>query len=176
MNRTRSSVVLLSVAMLVGVGCKKKPVGENTINTVTEAPPEAAKPEAPAEVKQMIQNFQRVYFDFDSTTLANDARAALDDNVVIMQSNTDIRIEIQGHADERGSTDYNMALGQKRAEAVTRYMQSKGIASSRIKVVSYGEERPLDGSNGERAWTKNRRAEFAIDWAGEAQVQGTTGS
>ena len=119
----------------------------------------------------MVKNFQRVYFDFDSATLADDSKAALAENAGIMAANPDIKIELQGHADERGTTDYNLALGQRRADAVRRYLSAQGVAGSRVTVVSYGEEKPLDSRSFEGAWTKNRRAEFRITWG-----EGATGT
>lgn len=164
-------------ALLVVTGCKKKPAETGpTMAPVTESgTSEAADPDSRPEVQEMVKNFQRVYFDFDKSELSAEAKEALSDNVAIMQKHSDLRIEIQGHADERGTTDYNIALGQRRAESVTSYMKAQGIGAGRIKVVSYGEERPIDGSSNERAWSKNRRCEFVITWSGEAPVEGTTG-
>lgn len=163
--------------LLVSTGCKKKPADTGpSVGPVAEAGPDkAANPDSPPEVQEMVKNFERVFFDFDKSELGADAKAALSDNVAIMQKYTDLRIEVQGHADERGTTDYNIALGQRRAESVTSYMKAQGISASRIKVVSYGEERPLDERSNERAWSKNRRCEFVITWSGEAPVEGTTG-
>jgi peptidoglycan-associated lipoprotein len=121
----------------------------------------------------MARNFERVFFDLDSTTLNAEGKAALDENASIMGQYTDLKLEVQGHADERGTTDYNLALGQKRADAVVQYLLARGISSSRVKSVSYGEERPLDGQSTERAWAQNRRAEFVIVWSADAPVQGT---
>ena len=175
MKSSVSTFLVLS-ALAIGVGCKKKPTETASMVPVTEAPVSEAKAvEAPPHVAQMSANFQRVYFDFDKSALDDDSKSALSDNVKIMQEHPDVRIEIQGHADERGTTDYNLALGQRRAEAVTSYMKSQGVAASRIKVVSFGEEKPIDGSSNERAWSKNRRCEFQISYSPSGDVQGTTG-
>jgi peptidoglycan-associated lipoprotein len=166
------AAVAIAASLVVGVGCKKPPPPETP---VAPPPPPAPPPEparVPEPVVQMVKNFQRVYFEFDSATLTADSKEALTENVAIMQKSTDIKIELQGHADERGTTDYNLALGQRRAEAVKRYMTAQGIGGSRLTVISYGEERPLDGRSSESAWTKNRRAEFRITW-GDG-VNGTT--
>ena len=90
-----------------------------------------------------------------------------------MQGNNGLRIEIQGHADERGTTDYNLALGLRRAQSVADFMQSQGVSISRIRVVSYGEERPLQQGSDERVWSQNRRCEFAILWSDVDDIQGT---
>ena len=100
-------------------------------------------------------------------------RAYLPENAEIMQKHPDIRIEIQGHADERGTTEYNIALGQRRAKAVSDYFVAQGIAPSRLKIVSYGEEKPLTAEQNEMAYSKNRRCEFVIIWGGEAEVKGS---
>lgn len=167
--------LLLGLVLLVG--CKKKPpedegaVVDNTPPVVENKPPVATTPE---HVTQMRANFERVFFGFDSSTLAGESKTALDDNVRIMQEHSDVKVEVQGHADERGTTDYNIALGQRRAQSVVDYMQAKGVAGSRVKVVSYGEEKPLVSGTSEQAWAQNRRAEFVILYGGDGSVQGTT--
>jgi peptidoglycan-associated lipoprotein len=157
------------------VGCKKKPVTETSI--VAPAPvaaaPQAA--EVPEQVQKMVANFKRVYFDTDQSDLNSGSRSALTENVAIMQSQPDIRIELQGHADERGTTDYNLALGQRRAHSVFSHMKTTGISAQRLRVVSYGEERPATMGGSEAAWSQNRRCEFVITWGGDGGVEGTTG-
>jgi peptidoglycan-associated lipoprotein len=166
--------VALATTVAFSAGCKKPTPPETPI----VAPPPPPAPPAPAVVPepvvQMARNFQRVYFDLDSATLASASKAALDENVALMQANPDIKVELQGHADERGTTDYNLALGQRRADAVRRYLGAQGIAGSRFSVVSFGEERPLQSGSSESAWSQNRRAEFRITWGEGAAVRGTT--
>lgn len=171
--RTRALVSLFLASSLAVVGCKKKPAPPEAPIAAPPAPaPAPAAAPVPEPVVEMVKNFQRVYFDFDSAALSSDSKDALSENASIMQANTDIKVELQGHADERGTTDYNLALGQRRADAVRRYLSAQGIAGSRITVVSYGEEKPLERGSSEGAWTKNRRAEFRITW-GEG-AKGTT--
>ena len=161
------------VLMMACESCKKK-VDTNPVPD--EAPPpveEKVKAPPPAPVAEMMKNFERVYFDFDSDILSGESKSNLDANATIMTQYPDIKLEIQGHADERGTTDYNIALGQKRSDAVVRYLLARGVSSSRVKSVSYGEERPLDGRSTETAWAQNRRAEFVITWSGDAPVKGT---
>lgn len=166
---------LLGLVLLAG--CKKKPpvdeggIVDNTPPPVENKPPVATTPE---HVSQMRANFERVFFDFDSSTLGGDSKSALEDNVRIMLEHSDVKVEVQGHADERGTTDYNIALGQRRGQSVVDYMQAKGIAGSRVKVVSYGEEKPLVAGASEQAWSQNRRAEFVILYGGDGTVQGTS--
>lgn len=99
------------------------------------------------------------YFDFDQSTLRPETRAALDAQIARLKgSNEAIRLE--GHADERGTREYNMALGERRANAIANYMSVNGVNRGRIESVSYGEERPLDAASNEAAWAKNRRVEL----------------
>jgi len=135
-----------------------------------EAPP---KKDVPTPVQEMVKNFSKVFFNFDSADLNDEGKAALDANATIMADYSDIRVEIQGHADERGTTEYNLALGQKRADAVVSYLLGRGVSTARAKSVSYGEERPVDGRTIETAYTENRRAEFVVSWSGDAPVRGT---
>ena len=93
----------------------------------------------------------RIYFGFDRSDLNDSARATLDSKVPVLQANPDMRIRIAGHADPRGSDEYNLALGNRRAAAAKRYLENKGIDGSRIDVVSYGEERPLNPGHDEAA-------------------------
>jgi peptidoglycan-associated lipoprotein len=167
-------LLLPFVALVACKGCGPEPV---TDPRVEEPPPpvqDAPKKEVPPVVQEMVKNFNRVFFDFDAATLNADSKSALDANAAILAQYPDVRFEIQGNADERGTTEYNLALGQKRADAVVQYLLAKGVASSRVKSVSYGEERPLDGRSTETAWAQNRRAEFVITWSGDAPVKGTT--
>jgi peptidoglycan-associated lipoprotein len=90
-----------------------------------------------------------------------------------MQKETRLNIEIQGHADERGTTEYNVSLGQKRAEKISQHFTMQGIASSRIRIVSYGEEKPVLEGSSETVWSQNRRAEFIILRSSNPDIKGT---
>jgi len=103
-----------------------------------------------------------VYFDFDKSTLTDSAKKVLDRKIQIMNANPGVGIQIEGNTDERGSAEYNLALGQQRAASVKRYLTQHGIADSRITVLSNGEEKPADQGHDETAWSHNRRAEFVI--------------
>ena len=108
----------------------------------------------------MAANLESVfYFDFDQATLKPATRAALDAQVAFLKGKT-TRIRLEGHADERGTREYNMALGERRANAVANYMVINGIERYRIETVSYGEERPVAFGSNEDAWSKNRRVEL----------------
>ena len=106
-------------------------------------------------------------FDYDQSDLAADARAILDAKLPVLRANPGMRLRISGHADERGSDEYNLALGQRRAAAVKRYLTDQGIDAGRLDIVSYGEERPASEGESEEAFRKNRRAEFEIVAGGD---------
>ena len=107
-----------------------------------------------------------INFDFDRSDLRDDARAALDAKVPILLANTNVTIRISGHADERGSSEYNLALGQRRAAAAKRYLVERGVAESRIETTSFGEERPVCTDSNEGCWSQNRRDEFEMTAGG----------
>lgn len=107
-----------------------------------------------------VKGLQRVHFDFDQFTLTNEARVILKQNAAYLQANGGVKVVIEGHCDERGSDEYNLALGERRASAAKQYLVSLGISSSRLSLISYGEEKPLVGQSGEQSWAQNRRAEF----------------
>lgn len=108
-----------------------------------------------------------VHFEFDKSDIRPDDRAILDAKVPILQANPSVTIRIAGHTDERGSDEYNLALGQRRAAAVKKYLIDHGISDSRIETISYGEERPIAQGSDEAAWSQNRRAEFEITAGGQ---------
>ncbi len=109
--------------------------------------------DAPAEM-------QRIYFEYDQFTLSAEARDTLASNAAYLMANPSAEVRIEGHCDERGSDEYNLALGERRAAATKAYLNSIGIDASRVSIISYGEEMPLDPERTESAWAKNRRAEF----------------
>jgi peptidoglycan-associated lipoprotein len=121
-----------------------------------------------AAVKATLAN--KVFFDYDASELSTDARAALDAKLPILRANPQLRLRISGHADERGSDEYNLALGQRRAAAVKRYLSDQGIDQSRLDIVTFGEERPAVEGATEDAYRQNRRAEFEITAGGENLV------
>lgn len=107
-----------------------------------------------------IPKLETVYFDYDESTLRKDARDNLAKNAKWLKENPDVEIIIEGHCDERGTTDYNIALGDRRAKSVRDYLRKLGIKGNRIATISYGEEKPVDFGHNENAWAKNRRAEM----------------
>ena len=107
-----------------------------------------------------VKGLQRVHFDFDQFTLTNEARVILKQNAAYLQANGGVKVVIEGHCDERGSDEYNLALGERRAAAAKQYLISLGVSSSRLSLISYGEEKPLIAQSDESSWAQNRRAEF----------------
>ena len=99
------------------------------------------------------------YFDYDSSSLGDDARAAIDAHVALMMSGSG-NVRLEGHTDERGTREYNLALGERRANAVRDYMVASGVPAYRIETISYGEENPVAYGSGESSWSKNRRVEI----------------
>lgn len=174
----RSLIPFVSIPFLILAGCaseekKADAAPTHSAEAAKKAPTAAAKKEVPAEVARLIANFQRVQFGFDSSDIDAESQAALKENAEIMQQRPDVKVEIQGHADERGTNEYNLALGDKRAQGVRDYLVRSGIDGSRVTTVSYGEEKPVDESSTETGWSKNRRAEFRVTWS-QSEVTGTT--
>lgn len=113
-----------------------------------------------ARVRETLADI--VYFEYDSNTLTSEAEGKLRVKAAILRANPSLEIRVDGHADERGSTEYNLALSQRRAETVRDFLTGYGIAATRISTIPYGEERPRVEGTGESVWAQNRRAEFAI--------------
>lgn len=124
-----------------------------------------------AAIDELLRNFQRVRFEFDSSLITPDTQEALALNVQIMNRFPELQLEVEGHCDEIGSTEYNLALGQRRAEAIKKYMFTAGIESARIRTVSFGEEVPLAVGGDELE--QNRRAEFRVTYNKTHDVHGT---
>ena len=99
-----------------------------------------------------------VYFDFDMSTVSSDFSAVLDAHAAFLNTNSNVNVLIEGHADERGTPEYNIALGERRAKSVVTYLENMGVSSSQLSVVSYGEEKPMIKDRSENAFAKNRRA------------------
>src|SRR3989454_10505745 len=112
-----------------------------------------------------------IHFDYDKSNIRPEDASVLDQKVGILQANSNLRIRISGHCDERGSDEYNLALGNRRATASKQYLVSHGIDAGRVETVSYGEERPLAQGHDESAWAQNRRDEFEIIAGGDALKQ-----
>ncbi|MHB1397467.1 MAG: peptidoglycan-associated lipoprotein Pal [Trichloromonadaceae bacterium] len=163
--KTLLVVALLATAALTG--CAKK---AKVTEAPAVAPAAAAAPATPATPQAAPQTagasvvteagLERIHFEFDSYTLDDAAKRILGMNAEWLKANPAAKITVEGHCDERGSDTYNLALGENRAKAAQAFLTTVGIAADRINVISYGEEKPLDPTSTEAAWSKNRRAEF----------------
>ncbi|SNB47197.1 peptidoglycan-associated lipoprotein Pal [Geobacter sp. DSM 9736] len=142
---------------------KEQPVKEQPISETPVASADlGSKQAAPDQQAQAEFALERVFFDFDSYILSQTARDILTKNAQWLQNNTNAKIQIEGHCDERGSDEYNLALGEKRAQSAQKYMVTLGVSADRLSIISYGKEKPLDPGHDEAAWAKNRRAEFIV--------------
>ena len=114
------------------------------------------------DLSQAIENLENIYFEFDKSTLTGAAKSTLRGNAEIIKSHPNLKVRIEGHCDERGTEEYNLALGERRASSAYRYLKALGVSGDQISIISYGESRPVDTGQGESAWSKNRRGHFAI--------------
>ena len=126
----------------------------------TEAEARATRERATAAARATLD--EMVFFDYDKSDIREDAAPVLRRKADVLRASPQVQLRIQGHADERGSTEYNLALGNRRAEAVRQFLVGFGLAESRFSIISYGEERPLETASDEAAWARNRRAQFEI--------------
>lgn len=113
---------------------------------------------------------EMVFFDYDESSIRNDTRTVLDRKVPLLRANPNVRLRLEGHADERGSVEYNLALSLRRANAIRDYLAGFGIDASRFEIVPMGEERPLASGQSEEAYARNRRGEFHITSGGDNLV------
>jgi len=150
-------------------GAPSTPPSTTTPPSAPTAPPAAADAEAVrAALVRDLGNV--IHFDYDQDLVKPEDRPILDRKAEILRANPGLRIRISGHADDRGSDEYNLVLGNKRALAARQYLVGKGIDAGRIDVTSFGEERPADPAENEAAWALNRRAEFEIIAGGDRLV------
>ncbi len=139
---------------------EEQSIKESSLSAQTRAKAEARDELAATAEKEGI--LSAVYFDFDSSTVRDDMKPPLDRNTEWLRKRQDVKVQIQGHADERGANEYNIALGERRAQGIKKYLADSGINEARISTISYGEEKPADPGHTEEAWAKNRRVEFVI--------------
>jgi peptidoglycan-associated lipoprotein len=128
----------------------------------SEAAAAAINKQAQAAIEE-VEVADRVFFDLNASSVSDDAKKILDNQSSWLKSDPKIKIIIEGHCDERGTREYNIALGEKRANSVKQYLVANGVESSRIKTISYGKERPAFVGAGEEIWAKNRRAVTAME-------------
>ena len=173
----RKSALVVALVAVVGFwSCGKKPPPQAPRPVAPEAPPPAPPPAprdvAPqqdeyAKLKQMAADeidrmglLADIHFDYDKADIREGDRAILSKNADVLKRFDFLKVTVEGHCDERGSVEYNLALGERRAKAARDFLVSYGIAAGRLTTISYGKERPFDNGHDEDSWSKNRRAHF----------------
>ncbi|MBE9590962.1 peptidoglycan-associated lipoprotein Pal [Moraxella sp. K127] len=165
---SKALVLALTASTLVVTGCASQkpksqvvvaPLGGHGANTGYTG---GALVNNSADIQNAARNMQGVvHFDFDSDAIRPDAAAILDQQAQFLNANQGARVQIAGHTDERGSREYNMSLGERRAAAVRGYLASKGVNTANVEILSFGEEQPVATGSNEAAWAQNRRAELS---------------
>lgn len=167
------SLSLLATATLAAAACASNPPPEPTpapTETAVVTPPPVTPPPVPATPTPpagpaagskgdfAVKTTDRVYFDYDKYNLDAEDQRSLATQIAWLKQYPSTRVEVQGHADERGTRDYNIALGERRAQSVKSYLVSQGIAETRIQTISFGKDKPLDPGHDDAAWARNRNA------------------
>jgi peptidoglycan-associated lipoprotein len=179
MRVSRLTLVLASTTLVLGA-CRKKPVVAPQAEPAPVVQPQPTRPTAatPA-VRDTMEEYrtklaatrarllETIYFEYDADELRDEAKANLDAKISVLNANPSVKIRIAGHCDERGSDEYNIALGRRRAEAAKRYLTDRGVDASRIETASFGRERPAVQGTTEEAWSRNRRDEFELIAGGD---------
>jgi peptidoglycan-associated lipoprotein len=140
--------------------------------TVTVPAPAAATPRQPSLEELFTKEVQDAFFDYDKASIRDDARSALAKTAEFLRSYPQVAVVIEGHCDERGSTEYNVALGDRRDDAAKEFLVSQGVAGDRIQTVSYGKERPFCTQSNEACWQQNRRAHFRMAGTNSSELGG----
>lgn len=164
-------VLALTASTLMVAGCANQkpksqvvvaPLGGHGVNAGHTGYTGGALVDNSVAIQNAAQNMQGVvHFDFDSDAIRPDAAAILDRQAQFLNANQTARVQIAGHTDERGSREYNMSLGERRAASVRSYLASKGVNSANIEILSFGEEQPIATGSNEASWAQNRRAELS---------------
>jgi len=157
------AISALTLVLLAGCSSSDTDIAQSLTDTSSTAPVEQGpSPQALAEQRRREQMLTMTvyYFDFDKSELKQEAFESLRYHAQQLKENSAMTVRLEGHADERGTPEYNLALGERRAIAVQRFLQVQGVASSQLEVISYGEERPVARGTGEANWRQNRRVEL----------------
>ena len=179
--------IMLAMLLALGVSCAKKQVTMETQEMAAQegaaqqsAEDEAARREAEAmrrarearqrqqaasmseEARRAAFEDENIHFDFDKYVLTPQAMMILDDKAAYLREHSGVRVLVEGHADDRGSNEYNLALGDRRANSAKNYLIKSGVAQSRITTISYGEEQPLCRQQNDSCWSRNRRGQFSV--------------
>jgi peptidoglycan-associated lipoprotein len=177
MTMKNRRVFMLAVIVVIGLfalwGCPKKAQMSTTpeaapaekMEPAAEQQAEPMKEEAKPATEETMQNapvagLQSVYFDFDRSFIRDDAKSTMLANAEWLKANPTVKVRIEGNCDERGTKEYNQALGQRRASSAKKYLTDMGISAKRILLISYGKEKPVCSESTEGCWQKNRRGDF----------------
>ena len=162
----KSAAAKEEAAAVQGEKVVEQPIQEAPLSEAAVVEKEvSARAEAGDEITELARKkgmLLTVYFDFDRFTIRDDMKSILEKDSIWLKENPGVNIQIQGYCDERGSDEYNIALGERRAQSIRGYLINYGISQSRLATISYGEERPVDPGHTEEAWAKNRRGELVI--------------
>jgi len=131
-----------------------------SVTVAAPAPPPVEQPKGPSTEELFLKEVRDAYFDYDKADIRPDARESLSKTADFLKNYPQIKVTIEGHCDERGSTEYNLGLGDRRASAVKQYIISLGISADRLSTVSYGKEKPFCMEHNESCWQQNRRGHF----------------
>lgn len=164
----RLMMAVIAVALCASCAKKHKPdqgevLGENANGPGADASMVSDKDigfDAQGSDSGKIEGLNTIYFDYDKAALSADSKSKLSENAEWIKSHPNITVQIEGHTDERGSVEYNLALGERRAKSVQAYLKNLGIDGKRLSIMSYGEEKPKAQGSDESAWSQNRRANF----------------
>jgi len=174
-KQIRYGAIMLLVGLLAACATqpakppvKDTPAAPKAAETTPAVPQKSAKElemeaaMAQEELKrQQLLSEERIYFAYDSTAVDEQSRAIVEAHAIYLMENPDVKVQLEGHCDERGTREYNLALGERRAQSVDKLMKAFGVPDAQIKIVSFGEEKPTDPAHNESAWRKNRRVELA---------------
>lgn len=154
----RLKVLSLLAAVVLVAACQTAPENTGAAANTGAATTTQAGP-TPGSEQDLVQNVgDRVFFAFDKSDLSSEARATLDRQVAWLKKYPQVKVTVEGHTDDRGTREYNLALGERRANAVKKYLIAAGVDAARINTISYGKERPAVVGTGEAVWAQNRRA------------------
>jgi peptidoglycan-associated lipoprotein len=168
--------VILSLLAIVGftvAGCaNKETVKPEEKPQATQAAPQPSQPapavaaqaQQPAEktIEEIQKELLMIHFDFNKYNIRPDAKTVLEGDAKVLNENPNVKVQVAGYCDDRGSVEYNLALGEKRAQSAKDYLVTLGVAADRLSTISYGKSDPIDPQNNEKAWAMNRRAELHI--------------
>ncbi|MDZ4804345.1 MAG: peptidoglycan-associated lipoprotein Pal [Candidatus Eisenbacteria bacterium] len=164
-----SLLVLITGCALISTGCSKKKTTPADVTQTTPVPDNSSSTDtgdgngdAPVDAYQEDPSLRDIFFTYDDHTLSEEARSVLSGNASHLREMGALRVMVEGHCDERGTVEYNLALGQRRADATRDYLVDLGVEASRVATIAYGEERPFETGHDESAWSQNRRAHFRV--------------